>query len=76
MCLKVPIVDSPLVNISDYQQICSAFLTHVENIGGRVLVHCISGLCGVGFGAFMFLFVCSFLYLPIVDVIIAEAALY
>ena len=29
----------------------------------------------VGFGAIMFLFVCSFLYLPIVEVIIAEAAL-
>ena len=33
------------MNITDYQKICSAFLTHVENIGGRVLVHCISGLC-------------------------------
>eukprot|EP00597_Dinobryon_sp_UTEXLB2267_P006396 CAMPEP_0170081402 /NCGR_PEP_ID=MMETSP0019_2-20121128/17275_1 /TAXON_ID=98059 /ORGANISM="Dinobryon sp., Strain UTEXLB2267" /LENGTH=151 /DNA_ID=CAMNT_0010295807 /DNA_START=428 /DNA_END=880 /DNA_ORIENTATION=- len=44
ICMKIPLQDSSQVNITDYQNVICMYLSHIENIGGRVLVHCISGV--------------------------------
>lgn len=40
---KVDILDDPSVPISNYQKKSSKFLAHVEELGGRALVHCVAG---------------------------------
>lgn len=40
---KVDILDDPSVPISNYQKKSSKFLSRVEELGGKVLVHCVAG---------------------------------
>lgn len=44
ICMKVPMLDSPTHSIERWISKCLAFLDHVEAVGGRCLVHCISGV--------------------------------
>ena len=44
VCMRVPMLDSPLHAIGPWIPKCLAFLDHVEAVGGRCLVHCISGV--------------------------------
>ena len=41
---KVPLLDDAKTNITEHMGEISDFLSHVESIGGRVVVHCISGV--------------------------------
>ncbi len=41
--LKIPIIDSAETNIVECMQSVMLFLSHVEAVKGRVLIHCISG---------------------------------
>ena len=41
--LKIPILDSAETNIVECMQAIVMFLSHVEAVNGRVLIHCISG---------------------------------
>jgi protein-tyrosine phosphatase len=43
ICLKVPLLDSIDANVTDCMNNVCKFLCHVEAVGGRVLIHCISG---------------------------------
>lgn len=42
--LKIPILDAPDVELLPHVKIVSTFISHVENVNGRVLVHCIAGV--------------------------------
>lgn len=44
ICKKMPLEDREDFDILAHQQEASEFISNVENIGGRVLVHCISGV--------------------------------
>eukprot|EP01034_Spumella_vulgaris_P038568 gene38568-47628_t len=44
VCLKVPLLDAVDANITDCMNNICKFLCHIEAIGGRVLIHCISGV--------------------------------
>jgi protein-tyrosine phosphatase len=37
-------IDAPDVSLVDYAQEAVAFIRHVEEVRGRVLVHCVSGV--------------------------------
>lgn len=41
---KISILDSPDVNIVSYFHEAASFIKHVQNMNGRVLVHCVSGV--------------------------------
>ncbi len=41
--LKIPLVDSSEINVVECVQSVVMFLSHIEAINGRVLIHCISG---------------------------------
>ena len=44
MCMKIPLEDAEDVNILKALPQATAFIEQAENAGGRVLVHCISGV--------------------------------
>ena len=44
VCLKIPVKDDEETQITDVCSIASKFISRVEAMNGRVLVHCISGV--------------------------------